>query len=63
MNTEFKFFYGIVGQYAEEPDTTEWWTELEVEAALERAGAELRRQREELDRLHQHLFDIRNISD
>ena len=58
MNKVFKFFEG---QFEiEEPDIDEWWTELEVEAALERAGAELRRQREELERLHQHLASIRN---
>jgi hypothetical protein len=48
LNSEFKFFYGIVGEYAEEPDADEWWQETEVENALIRAGEELRRQREEL---------------
>ena len=60
MNTEFKFFYGIVGQYAEEPDTDDWWNEAEVEAALEQAGVEIRRQRDALERLHQHFDRTRN---
>ena len=51
MNTEFKFFYGVVGEYAEEPDTDQWWNETEVENALILAGEELRRQRESLQQI------------
>jgi hypothetical protein len=60
MNTEFKFFYGIVGQYAEEPSTDLWWEEEEIQAALQRTGEELRRQREALQRLGEFYDLTRN---
>lgn len=50
INNEFKFFNGIIGQYAEEPDTDEWWHEGEIEDALNEAGMRLREQKIQLVR-------------
>lgn len=43
MNTEFKFFEGIVGEYAEEPDVEQWENDMEVERILTRTGQIMRR--------------------